>query len=367
MRFWASVVATGLLVWGVSISVAGFGYSESVMGQPAPELESQGPWINSKPLTLKELRGKVVLIDIFEYTCVNCIRTIPYLRQWYKKYSPQGLVIIGVHDPEFDFTAVRENVRQGVMNLGIEWPVVLDNDHIIWNAYHNAYWPRKFLIDAKGIVRYDHIGEGGYENTEKEIIRLLREANSSFKAPKADMFYAREEDKPGAVCYPQTAETYANSERGLFAAPVFAGARNYKDSGKGLDGAVALKGKFNVTDVATFHASNTPGKFDDYVGLKFHASEVNTVFGYAPEAKPGSGYRVYVKIDDKNVPPDMKGEDLKYDRAGYSYIDVTDRRMYKVIGGKKYGAFVLKLHTDSEKFALYAYTFGSCLVPNDAG
>ncbi len=145
------------------------------VGFLAPEVESSGAWINSEPLRLRELRGKVVLIDFWTYSCRNCINTLPFLSMWYKQYSNDGLIIIGVHSPEFFFERDLDNLEKAVERHSIKYPVVQDNDFVIWNAYNNRYWPHKYLIDKRGVIRYHHIGEGAYDETETWIKRLLKE------------------------------------------------------------------------------------------------------------------------------------------------------------------------------------------------
>jgi cytochrome c biogenesis protein CcdA/thiol-disulfide isomerase/thioredoxin len=142
---------------------------------PAPELTGLSNWINSKPLTLKQLRGKVVLIDFWTYSCINCLRTLPHVKAWYQTYHDKGLVVIGVHTPEFAFEHVPSNVRSAVRRLGITYPVALDNDYGTWNAFQNQYWPAKYLIDRRGHLRYYHFGEGSYDTTEARIRTLLGE------------------------------------------------------------------------------------------------------------------------------------------------------------------------------------------------
>ncbi len=141
----------------------------------APELTKISGYINSKPITLADIRGKVVLVDFWTYSCINCIRTIPYLNSWYEKYADDGLVIVGVHTPEFEFEKDYNNVKGAVERFGIKYPVAQDNEKQTWNAYENRYWPRKYLIDSEGYIRYDHIGEGAYTETEKVIQSLLTE------------------------------------------------------------------------------------------------------------------------------------------------------------------------------------------------
>ena len=144
----------------------------------APELQGIASYINTEngnPLKLADLKGKVVLFDFWTYTCINCIRTIPYLNEWYDRYADDGLVILGVHSPEFDFEKNPTNVQDAVNQFGIKYPVALDSDHKTWNAYNNNYWPRHYLIDSQGYIRDDHIGEGGYNETEKTIQTLIAE------------------------------------------------------------------------------------------------------------------------------------------------------------------------------------------------
>src|SRR5512143_1718206 len=148
--------------------------------QPAPELQGISGYVNAPPnLSIAGLRGKVVLVDFWTYSCINCIRTLPYLEAWDQKYRDKGLVIIGVHSPEFDFEKDLRNVQAAVAKFGIMYPVVLDNDHATWGAYGNLYWPHDYLIDADGFIRSDHIGEGGYSDTEAEIQKLLAERDAS--------------------------------------------------------------------------------------------------------------------------------------------------------------------------------------------
>jgi cytochrome c biogenesis protein CcdA/thiol-disulfide isomerase/thioredoxin len=140
---------------------------------PAPDFHGIAQWLNSKPLTLEVLRGRVVLIDFWTYSCINCLRTLPYIRAWDDRYRDAGLTVVGVHSPEFAFEHVESNVRENVRKLGVRYPVALDNDFVTWQSWHNQYWPAKYLIDKRGHVRYFHFGEGEYGKTEKAIRTLL--------------------------------------------------------------------------------------------------------------------------------------------------------------------------------------------------
>ena len=144
----------------------------------AAEIEGIAGWINSPPLTLSDLRGRVVVLDFWTYTCVNCVRTLPFLDDWRRRYSDDGLSIISIHTPEFEFEKDPANVTQAAGSLGVTWPVALDNDYVTWDNYQNAFWPTKYLIDARGRIRHYRIGEGGYARFEEEIRALLLEAGS---------------------------------------------------------------------------------------------------------------------------------------------------------------------------------------------
>jgi thiol-disulfide isomerase/thioredoxin len=145
------------------------------LGNTAPELSGGGAWVNSEPLRIRNLEGQVILIDFWTFSCRNCINTFPYLKGWHEKYAALGLVVIGVHSPEFRFEKDIENLKTAIAEHGIRYPVVQDNDFAIWNAYENRYWPHKYLIDKRGVIRYHHIGEGAYNETEEWIVRLLNE------------------------------------------------------------------------------------------------------------------------------------------------------------------------------------------------
>ncbi len=138
-----------------------------------PEFQGISHWINSKPLTVADLRGQVVLVQIWTFACINCQRTLPYVIQWHQRYAAKGLKVIGVHTPELAFEYQVENVKRAVKERGILYPVAIDNQYKTWSAYQNSYWPHLFLADRQGNLRYDHIGEGAYDQTEKMIQRLL--------------------------------------------------------------------------------------------------------------------------------------------------------------------------------------------------
>lgn len=197
------------------------GKAFNVTPYAAPEFSGLGPWINSEPLTLSSLKGKVVLVDFWTYSCINCIRNSPYLEKWYETYKDQGFVIVGAHAPEFAFEKVEANVRKGVKDQGITYPVALDNDFDTWNAFKNQYWPAGYLIDAKGMVRRVHYGEGEYAETEEAIRGLLQEKGADLSS---EMTTTGSEQVP--IGKDQTGETYLGSKRasGFMGQPALASA-----------------------------------------------------------------------------------------------------------------------------------------------
>lgn len=145
---------------------------------PIPSFDGGIQWLNSSPITTESLRGKVVLVEFWTYSCINCLHTLPYVKAWAEKYSKQGLVVVGIHTPEFPFEGELGNVKKAISDLGIKHPVVLDNNYTIWRSFQNRYWPAHYFVDARGRIRYHHFGEGAYVESEQVIQQLLREANT---------------------------------------------------------------------------------------------------------------------------------------------------------------------------------------------
>jgi len=344
-------------LWGVVRLSAARRGDGMLLGGPvnAPEFKGATGWINSQPLSMKDLRGKVVLVDFWEYTCVNCLRTLPYVKSWYDKYKDKGLVVVGVHTPEFEFGKSGANVKEAALRLGISYPIALDSDYAIWSAYANSYWPRKYLIDSKGKIRYDHIGEGGYEEFEKHIQELLKEANPKVTLPAVDK--VGDGIPAGAVCYQTTAETYCGYERGTLSNPE--GYKpgqtvSYKDPGNYKDGRLYAQGRWFNEGESLRHLEPLPEPHD-YVALRYHAVEVNLVM--KPER--GSPARVDVSLDGQPIPQDQRGGDIRKDANGMTYVEITEPRMYNLINGRM-ATHDLRLSTASDGVGFYAFTFGGC-------
>jgi thiol-disulfide isomerase/thioredoxin len=326
-------------------------------GPRAPEFPAGLKWWNSPPLTVSGLKGKVLLVDFWEYTCVNCIRTLPYLKAWHERYAGKGLVIVGVHAPEFAFAKEEANVARAVKQFDLKYPVVNDRDYQVWNLYSNRYWPAKYLFDAKGVLRYNHFGEGSYGDIEQQIQKLLREAKPSVSLPKI-MEPVRGEDRPGAVCYPVTPELYVGYQRGQIGNPE--GYRpdravTFKDPGAYQDGLIYAHGAWNNEAESLRHARTTPAA-EDYVAIRYHALEVNSVM------KPEGGKPLTVIVTQNGAPvrPGDKGTDIRYDGQGRSYVLVNEPRMYQLIRNGAFGTYDLKLACAGEGLGVYSFTFVSC-------
>lgn len=171
-------------VWMMLVVAALSSAQADASDQMPDPITATAQWLNSPPLTSEMLRGKVVLVEFWTYTCINCLHTLPYVKAWSEKYRSGGLVVVGVHTPEFPFEKDRGNVERAIHELGITYPVVMDNHYEIWNAYRNRYWPAQYLMDTQGRIRHQHFGEGAYRETEQMIQTLLTEAHQGSDAAK---------------------------------------------------------------------------------------------------------------------------------------------------------------------------------------
>jgi cytochrome c biogenesis protein CcdA/thiol-disulfide isomerase/thioredoxin len=287
-----------------------------------PPLDGLGPWFNSPPLTNAQLKGKVVLIDFWTYSCINCLRTLPYLKAWDAKYGKDGLVIIGVHAPEFAFEREPDNVAKAIQDLGVRYPVALDNKYVLWNALHNQYWPAHYFVDAQGRIRYIHHGEGKYAMSERVIRQLLAEAGH---APAGTM---AQENATGAeasaafgeIGSPETYIGYYRAER--FVSPgglTHDQPKTYALSPLALND-WALSGEW--VDNRQSARSLAPGAA---ISFRFHARDLHLVLGSAT----GKPVRFRVTLDG-NAPGADAGVDAKADGTGV----VTGQRLYQLVRQK---------------------------------
>ena len=354
--------------------------SEPAAAYPAaPDLQGTGGWINSEPFTLAGMQddGNVVLIDFWTYTCINCIRTLPYLKAWDDKYADKGLVILGVHTPEFEFEKDYDNVAEAVEKFGLEYPIVQDNDFGTWRAFENRYWPAKYLIDTDGRIRYFHFGEGAYDETELKIREVLTEAGYDVSGIPTDTdpgpplsqgaLDSRDSDDVENF---QTRELYAGYERNygtLMSGGVppyvlheeYYDAPNaeimYTDPGERRNHFMYLQGLWLNSAESLNHARET-ADLEDYVAFKFVGTSVNAVMSPADESAP---YHVVVYVDDAPVPETRAGKDIMYDDDGNSYVRVDNSRMYYLLDQPEFGSGEMRLASNSADFTLFALTFGS--------
>lgn len=335
----------------------------------AAELAGISAWINSDPLTLQQLRGRVVLIDFWTYTCVNCIRTFPYLKLWHSRYADDGLVILGIHTPEFEFEKDYDNVRQATVDNGILWPVAQDNDFATWGAYNNRYWPAKYLIDRDGVVRYTHFGEGKYAETEEQIRELLTDAGADLsddlELPTDQLLDPSFVNRADAIVTP---ELYAGYQRNvqslLFGQDPYIIQMDYYQSSAAVvefDAPAALQphfiyfhGSWAVGPEQITHARATDD-YADYIALNYSAKSVNAVLTSAA----GDDYRVRVTLDGEYLTAENRGADIQIGDDGESYLLVTEPRLYEIVNSPAYTTGKeLRLSSNSADFSLFAFTFG---------
>ena len=338
----------------------------------APELRDTGAWINSEPFTLESRRGEVVLIDFWTFSCINCIRTLPYLRSWHDKYADSGLVILGVHAPEFEFEKVLENVQEAVDEFGLLYPIVQDNERGTWRAFRNRFWPAKYLIDRDGYVRYTHFGEGRYEETEQWIRKLLKEAGAdlsgiSDKTEQAPVLDSEARQARGDER--RTRELYAGFSRNINALtsgnrppyilhPEYFSSPGedvlYFDPGEHQNNYLYLEGLWRSTDESIVHARETEG-FTDYVAILFYATQVNAVMAPAG-AEP---FTVRLVMDEAPLTPEQAGADVTFDAEGNSIVIVDEARLYNLVELPSYGGHELTLSSNSDEMELFTFTFGA--------
>ena len=313
----------------------------------APDLVGIANYINTTPEQLaKEIEGKVVLYDIWTYSCINCIRTLPYVTAWNEKYADDGLLIIGIHSPEFEFEKDLNNVQMAVDKYGINYPVVLDNDWETWKAFENRYWPRKYLADHEGYIRYDHIGEGGYQETEKIIQQLLEERSLSLgvQLASAESLVDIEEFQHTSFRTPE-----------LYFGYKFSQGRNQLGNSEG----------FNPNNEVTYslpqdfqqHYFYVEGTWENLEGsmklvsetgsivLLYHAKEVNIVTANYAELE--------IFLDEKPIPASYSGNDVIS-----SKVKTTEAGLYNIVNSEEPASHLLKIDISEPGFEIYTFTFG---------
>jgi len=317
-----------------------------------PDLSGAVTWLNSPPLDAAALKGKVVLVDFWTYSCINCLRTVPYVRAWAEKYKDQGLVVIGVHAPEFAFEKDVDNVKKAVADLKITYPVAIDNNYAIWRSFDNNYWPAHYFIDAKGQIRYHHFGEGDTDQSERVIQQLLKEAGKTAANDLVDVKATGAEAAADMmdVQSPETYVGYARAENYVSGAMAQDQAKTYKTGATrlnewGLDGSWTVGGE-----------QATLNEKDGGITYRFHARDLHLVLGPSADGKP---VRFKVTIDGA-APGASHGSDIDENGDG----TVTDQRLYQLVRQNlDHGAGDVADRTFEIRFLdpgvqAYAFTFG---------
>jgi len=326
------------------------GESEALAVEGAmPPLIGAVEWLNSPPLTAEGLRGKVVLVDFWTYSCINCLRAIPYVRAWAEKYAAQGLVVIGIHAPEFAFEKSVANVRKAVSDLKVAYPVAIDNDYAIWRAFKNEYWPAHYFVDANGRIRHHHFGEGDYDGSERVIQQLLKESGTAMSRTELVSVHAT-----GAQAAPDledtlSPETYVGYERAEhFVSPGGA----VRDRRHAYTAGTPRLNEWGLSGVWTIRGEDA--RLDEKAGgivYRFHARDLHLVLG---QATIGTPVRFRITID--GAPPgENHGTDVDAEGNGV----VNEQRLYQLIrqtGSVRDHTFEIRFLTPGVQ--VYAFTFG---------
>ncbi len=315
------------------------------VGPAAPTLGTAKGWLNTKPLTSADLKGKVVLYDFWTYSCINCDRAISHVRSWYQRYATDGLVVVGIHSPEFDFEKSPSNVAAAVKRLGVDYPVALDPDMTIWNAFGNNYWPEEWVADRSGHLRYQAIGEGDYTETE-DVLRELLGVQSH--APRAKPTSQGDLGAPPSQSQNITQETYLGLERGAVAQP---GTMTYPPLPALPPNAAGLEGSWDGTD--QYVQSAAPGAS---IELNYMARSANLVMAVAQQSPP---IKVVVQLDGQPLPVADRTTQTQVDAQGQTYVLVSTPTLYQLVLSPSLETHTVRLIAEAPGLQAYSFTFGA--------
>jgi len=316
-------------------------------------------WINSDPVPVSSLQGSVLLVEFWDFTSQAWIRGVPYTMEWYRRYREDGLTVIGVHTPRFPFGRDPAIVTKAAGRFGIRYPVVMDNDFLVWNAYRSTAWPSRYLIDRNGFIRYLHGGEGSYQNFEQAIQSLLHEIGYQFQPPPL-MDPVREEDRPGAYAFRATPEILMGWQRGTIGnvegiAPE--STIRYRDPGVYVEGRVYLDGDW------TIHRSHVAmGDTEGGTGgltILYQGKEVNAVL----EPSGETNFQVFVTQEGESLRKENAGSDVFIDTEGRSFVRVDEPRLFNLVRNRDYGEHTLTLTTRSNGLSVFSLSFVSSVIP----
>ncbi len=324
----------------------------------APELYGDF-WFNAEPISVRAMRGSVLLLDFWDYSSLGCVRTQPYLNEWHRRYRDYDLLVLGVHTPEFKFGRNPEHVEKAIKRAGLDYPVVMDNGGVIWSTYGNRMWPSKYLVDKDGFLRFSHFGEGSYEEFERAIQILLVDTGYHGLLPEL-IEPLRATDYAGAICFRPTPEIRLGYLRGTIGNPEGHGAEStieYTDQGLHLLGRVYLKGKwYNEREFMRFDGSRSE---KGHISLGYEALEVNSVL----DAVGNPPCKVLAYQDGKPLTRDNAGLDVSFDTKGQSYVVVDGPRMFNVVSNREFGQHELELVAATPGLALYTFSFVTGVIP----
>lgn len=352
---------TRLLLISIGLLIASGYLVSRDLGRLAPDFDGATGWINSAPLQADDLKGKIVLVDFWTLSCINCIRTFPYLEAWSEKYHDQGFVVVGVHTPEFLFEQDGDRVKTAVEGFGLHYPIALDNNRTIWNGFANHWWPHKYLLDGTRKIRYEWIGEGGYDDIERAIQHLLTEGRTPPSTPmvRDRVLVSAEEADPKKIKTPEIYFGYGFVPDGVIFAlgnqttgRVDKQAVSYTlpDETTMEENRFYLAGTWNLQEEKAELAGNAEGQ----IILPYEAKAVHMV-----AERPGRTAPVYVLRDDRFLDPAVAGADIRFDSQGRSYVNVHEGRMYRLVNDPAgYGRHRILLKTNEKGFSIYTLTFG---------
>ena len=316
---------------------------------PAVELIPGGKFINSEPLKLKDLIGKkVILVDFWTYTCINCLRAAPYVNAWYSKYKDQGFVVVGVHSPEFDFEKDYNNVLNAVKNqYHIQYPVMQDNDHATWDAFQNQYWPAEYLIDIDGYIVHTHFGEGDYDKTEQAIQAALKERDQVLGLP---------DTVPTGIVNPS--DVISTNFNGIQSPETYFGAARNEYLGNGTQGKVGTQQLTapSTLQVNSLYLDGTWNFQNEYAentsaGAKIiYKYNSKNVYLVGTAAKP---VKITIMLDGKPITTG-RGADVAADGT----VTIQENRLYKLVEGSDYGEHALEIIVNNPGLQVYTFTFG---------
>ena len=325
----------------------------------APEFEKITGYINTNPINLSDLKGKVILVDFWTYSCINCIRTIPYLVDWNDKYEDKGLVIVGIHTPEFEFEKNIDNVKAAVERFGIKYPVIQDNDKGTWNAYQNQYWPRKYIIDNEGYIRYDHIGEGGYAETEKVIQSLLQERSAQLDLD-SNLSISNNNTATKTTTIPENAQSVdfskINSPELYFGyqlARVPLGNPEGFNPDQTVDYSLVKTGSDIKPNI--IYLDGTWKNNADNMELQSNTGRIALVYS-AKSVNIVAGGKGEVSLSEDGSTP--LGKNLGADLSEEGRFAIDGQRLYNLLMHDNYGAHSIVIDVKGRGFQAYTFTFG---------